>query len=197
LRLNEHEDDCVPKGRHCALRSKGVDAGRVTCEHVRVTHVEVRHARQSDASAVSALNNYVHDLHVEAEPYDFRATDPSEVRTFFEFIINAPNHVVLLATADDAPAGYLWVEDKARPATPFKNPTRVLSLNHISVEPQFRRLGVGRALYQAAERKAHELGVTRLVMDHWAFNEDAAAFFGSLGFQSFNIRMRKDLPAGS
>jgi hypothetical protein len=34
-------------------------------------------------------------------------------------------------------------------------------------------------------------------MDHWTFNEDAAAFFGSLGFENYNIRMRKDLPAGT
>ena len=166
-----------------------------TCEHGRVTVVEVRRARRSDASAVAALNDYVHDLHVEAEPYDFRQTDPSEVRRFFEFILNAPDHVVLLAAADDAPVGYLWLEDQARPKGPFKNPTRVLSLNHIAVEPQFRRLGVGRALYLAAEREAQQLGVSRLVMDHWAFNEDAAAFFRSLGFENYNIRMRKDLPA--
>ena len=31
-------------------------------------------------------------------------------------------------------------------------------------------------------------------MDHWAFNAEAAAFFGSLGFEGFNIRMRKQLP---
>jgi hypothetical protein len=74
-----------------------------------VTAVEVRHARQSDASAIAELNNYVHDLHVEAEPYDFRRTDPSEVRTFFEFIISAPSHVVLHAAADDTPVGYLWL----------------------------------------------------------------------------------------
>ena len=135
--------------------------------------------------------------HVEAEPYDFRQSDPSGVRTFFEFIINAPNHVVLLASADDTTVGYLWVEDQARPAGPFKNATRVLALNHISVDPQFRRLGVGRALYLAAEREAQQLGVKRLVMDHWTFNEDAALFFGSLGFESFNIRMRKRLPDGS
>lgn len=158
-----------------------------------MAEVDVRHARQSDAEALAALNNYVHDLHVEAEPSDFRLTDPSEVRTFFESILSAPNHVVLLATADDSPVGYLWVEDQARPANPFKNPTQVLSLNHISVNPQFRRAGVGRALYLAAEREAQQRGVNRLVMDHWTFNEDAAAFFGNLGFESFNIRMRKDL----
>lgn len=100
---------------------------------------------------------------------------------------------MLLATADGSPVGYLWLEDQSRPASPFKNPTHVLSLNHISVDPQFRRLGVGRSLYRAAEREAEERGVNRLEMDHWTFNEDAAAFFGSLGFESFNIRMRKQL----
>lgn len=160
-----------------------------------MVEIEVRRAQRADASAIAQLNNYVHDLHVEAEPYDFRETDPSEIRMFFELIIDAPNHVVLLAMRGGDPAGYLWIEDQARSASPFKNATRVLSLNHISVDPGFRRLGVGRALYSAAEREAQRLGVHRLVMDHWTFNEEAAAFFASLGFESFNIRMRKDLAA--
>jgi ribosomal protein S18 acetylase RimI-like enzyme len=158
-----------------------------------VTEVDVLRATQSDAAAVAALNNFVQDLHVDAEPYDFRPADPAEVGAFFELILAAPNHVVLLATSAAVPVGYLWLEDQQRPANPFKNLTRVLALNHISVDPKFRRLGVGRALYRAAEREARDRGVHRLVMDHWTFNHDAAAFFGSLGFESFNVRMRKDL----
>lgn len=156
--------------------------------------VEVRHAERADAEAVAVLNAYVHELHVDAEPDEFRPTDLSEVRTFFEFIIGAPSHVVLVATAEERPVGYLWVEEHIRPANPFKNATHVLSLNHIAVDPEFRRRGVGRDLYAAAEAEARHRGIERIVMDHWTFNVDAAAFFGSLGFERFNVRMRKEVP---
>ena len=153
----------------------------------------VRLAEPADAASVAMLNGHVHELHVTAEPYDFRATDFGEVQRFFASILSAPNHVLLLAEVDDEPVGYLWLEDQARPSSPFKNPTHVLSLNHISVAPGHRRLGVGRTLYRAAEAEARSRGIDRLVMDHWTFNAEAAAFFASLGFESFNIRMRKQL----
>ena len=68
-----------------------------------------------------------------------------------------------------------------------------MHLNHISVDPRFRRRGVGRSLYSAAEAEARSRDIEQLAMDHWTFNVDAAAFFGSLGFESFNVRMRKSL----
>lgn len=159
-----------------------------------MSEIEVRQATQSDAAVVASLNDHVHDLHVAAEPYDFRPTEPTEVQAFFSFILGATSHIVLLASAGKTPVGYLWMEDQARPANPFKNSTHVLSLNHISVDQLFRRRGVGRSLYAAAEAEARRRGIERLVMDHWTFNADAAAFFGSLGFESFNIRMRRQVP---
>ncbi len=158
-----------------------------------MSEIQVREATPSEAAALAALNDHVHGLHVAAEPYDFRPTEPSEVRAFFGLLLASESHVVFLATSAEVPAGYLWVEDQLRRASPFKNETHVLHLNHIAVDPAFRRRGVGRALYAAAETEARRRGIDRLAMDHWTFNTDAAAFFGSLGFEGFNVRMRKRL----
>lgn len=165
-----------------------------TRQDAPVGELIVRKATRQDAAVVGGLNNHVHDLHVAAEPYDFRPTLDSEVEAFFAFILTADNHVVLLGSIEGVAVGYLWAEDQARSASPFKNATRAVSLNHISVDPAYRRRGVGRALYSEAEAEARRRGIDRVVMDHWTFNTDAAAFFESLGFESFNIRMRKLLP---
>jgi diamine N-acetyltransferase len=159
-----------------------------------VGDVTVRKATRQDAGVIGGLNNHVHELHVTAEPYDFRPTSDSAVEAFFASVLGADDHVVLLASIDDVAVGYLWAEEQARSASPFKNATRAMSLNHIAVDPMCRRRGFGRALYREAEAEARRRGIDRLVMDHWTFNTAAAAFFGSLGFESFNIRMRKLLP---
>ena len=158
-----------------------------------MVEIRVRQATQSDAAVVAVLNGHVHELHVAAEPDDFRRTELSEVQAFFALILSAADHVVLLAVAGEVPVGYVWLDDQRRPRSPFKNATHVLSLNHIAVEPSSRRRGVGRSLYLAAEAEARRRGIDRITMDHWTFNTEAAAFFGSLGFESFNIRMRKQL----
>jgi ribosomal protein S18 acetylase RimI-like enzyme len=187
----------IVNGRQVAPGRLKSDAGLASaCEHAAMAGIVVEQAGPSDAPALAALNAVVHDLHVAAEPYDFRPTVPHEVQAFFEFILGAGSHVVFLATAGEVPVGYLWVEDQARGSNTFKNATRVLHLNHISVNPSFRRQGVGRSLYSAAEAEARVRGIDRLAMDHWTFNSEAAAFFGSLGFESFNVRMRKQLPDG-
>ena len=61
----------------------------------------VRQATRSDAVVVAALNDHVHELHVAAEPYDFRPTERAEVAEFFAFILDSQNHMVLLACIND------------------------------------------------------------------------------------------------
>ncbi len=57
-----------------------------------------------------------------------------------------------------------------------------------------RRRGVATELLRLVERYAAAEGVGEIALDSWAANAGAIRFFESLGFQPFNIALRKSIP---
>jgi histone acetyltransferase (RNA polymerase elongator complex component) len=58
---------------------------------------------------------------------------------------------------------------------------------------QFTHKGVGSLLLQRVEQWARALGATRVSLADWAFNESAAQFFLKTGYETYNIKMWKNL----
>ena len=88
-----------------------------------------------------------------------------------------PAAEVLLAFADDAPAGF---------ALFFQNFSTFLArpgiyLEDLFVRPEFRRRGLGRALLERLARTAVERGCGRFEWAVLDWNEDAIAFYKKLG----------------
>jgi ribosomal protein S18 acetylase RimI-like enzyme len=143
---------------------------------------------------LARLNQHVHVLHVEAEPDNFRGLNPTEAVGFFESLLQDEAHVLMLSVdASGEATGYLWAQDQERPGSEFTKPARTMYIHHIAVVPAARRHGVGKSLVAAIESEASERGISRLALDHWTFNEAAQRFFTSLGFEPYNVRMRREL----
>jgi GNAT superfamily N-acetyltransferase len=153
----------------------------------------IERAGVEHAPVIAELNQHVHTLHVEAEPGQFRALTPEDARPTFATMLQDNDPVVFVATRDDRSVGYIWAEEVQRPDNPFTSPWRVLYVHHIAVAPEERRSGVGRALVAAVADEGRRRGVNSLGLDHWSFNETAARFFEALGFEPYNVRMRRDL----
>ena len=65
----------------------------------------------------------------------------------------------------------------------------MIHVHHISVHPDFRARGVGRALLDAARDAGAALGIATLALDAWSFNERARDFFRSYGLKPYNERL--------
>lgn len=157
----------------------------------------LRRAGVDDVVSVARLNQHVHVLHVDAEPEVFRPMSPEEAERFFASYLDDASHLfyVWMNPADEA-VGYIWAEHQESPASPFKKQRQTVYIHQIAVDPQVRGHGVGQALVAAVEEEARRRGVSQLGVDHWTFNESAEAFFESLGFEPYNVRMRRDLGRG-
>lgn len=100
-------------------------------------------------------------------------------------------HYVLVAEMGSRPVGYLAAQVQRRRANAFSEGHDRLYVHQVSVDPQFRRRGVGRALFAEIERTARSESLTEVALDTWAFNQGAQRFFEALGFSVFNVRMWK------
>jgi len=66
-------------------------------------------------------------------------------------------------------------------------------LHHICVDIGHRRLGIGSALITRIEERALAAGIGEVVLDMWALNDSAQAFFNSCGLETYRLFLRKEL----
>jgi ribosomal protein S18 acetylase RimI-like enzyme len=152
--------------------------------------IGIRPAVDTDAELLSALNAEVQAVHATALPSRFKPPGPD---TFppeaARSLLANPNSLLILAFSDGAPAGYAYAEIVRRAETPFCYAYDLIYVHHLSVKPEFRRKGVGRALLDAVRSSGDSAGITTLALDVWSFNEDARSFFRNYGLTVFNERL--------
>jgi diamine N-acetyltransferase len=156
--------------------------------------VTIRNAVDADLDPLIRLNTQVQELHAQVYPADFKSlTDEGEVRDFLASVIQRVDHTILLAQIDGADVGYAWIEMMDRPPTPFTWAKKRVFLHHICVDSGHRRLGVGSALITRIEERARAAGIGEFVLDMWALNDSAQAFFDSFGLETYRLFLRKQL----
>ena len=159
--------------------------------------LELRHARATDADAIASLTADIQALHAQALPHLFPAADaktfPAEaVRGMFD----NPDRVVLVACDEGAIVGYASAQVERREATPFRYAMTFPYVQLMGVSVAARRRGVGRALVSALRSEAAERGITSVLLDVWAFNEEARGFYEAVGFHPQRHIMALELGDG-
>jgi ribosomal protein S18 acetylase RimI-like enzyme len=155
----------------------------------------IREAGTSDLDALVELNLHVQRLHVEEEPEQFVEPSREAVAAWLSERLMQEGWRALVAESDGRCAGYVLFELIDRPVGTFTAAMRALYIHQIGVDPGVRRRGIGRALVQAVEREAAELGVQQVALDTWSFNTAAQAFFAWCGYEIYNVRLRRRLPS--
>lgn len=157
-------------------------------------NIDVRKAERSDADVISVLNLEVQSKHVQAISWLFKdlPLGPDSAKA----LLNGERNLVFLASADGAPAGYIYVEFRGFPETPLTWAFTALHIHHIAVAKKFRRYGVARALMQRVITAGKDRKIDRLTADYWVFNEEAARFFESFGLQVYIHRAWRRLDNG-
>jgi ribosomal protein S18 acetylase RimI-like enzyme len=122
----------------------------------------VRTAESADVGLVAQLNQHVQQIHVAAEPDDFRPIVPQLAEPFFSGLLARPVNVVLIAEGSDRPLGYVWAQDTQRGTNPLTKPVRSLYIHHIAVDPERRHMGIGRALVLGVEEEASKRHIDRI-----------------------------------
>ena len=147
-------------------------------------------AKLEHVCEIALLNDAVQKMHAERHPEVFKyPTDAAEMEKFFRDIISAENNFIFLARISEQTVGYVWGEIQRRSENVFKYDNKWMYIHQLSVEPDYHRKGVGRSLMNALNNVARENGISKFVLDSWAFNKEGHTFFEELGFSCFKISM--------
>ncbi|MEM7333209.1 MAG: GNAT family N-acetyltransferase [Chloroflexota bacterium] len=145
--------------------------------------VEVRRASTKQAKVIAKLNDYVHQMHVEAVPSFFKKKTLQEANEIFERILAIENAYAFIAWHKKTPVGYTLCFVQYREETPFTYARRFIVIDQISVNPQWSGKGIGRSLFNAILEVAEQHQIKEIDATTWSFNESARAFFETCGFK--------------
>lgn len=145
-------------------------------------NVQVRRAAPGDAAALVELARAV-----GAEPEGWLITNgewrtPSEERRYLRAVRRHTHAAVFVAETADEIVGRISLARDAHPAS-----EHVADLG-LMVAGTHRRQGVGRALLAAAEAWAREVGVHKLELHVFPYNEAAIALYEGMGFEREGYR---------
>ncbi|WP_128513898.1 GNAT family N-acetyltransferase [Tabrizicola thermarum] len=148
-----------------------------------------RRASLSDAATLARLNAHVQGWHAAHYPEAFFPDpDPSALTAWFADRLADPACTAFLA--GDPATGYALCQLQQREGSIFSPGYRRLMVEHIAVAPEARRQGQGRALLSAARQLARDLNADEILLDTWAANTEAHAFFRAEGFEPRRMLFR-------
>jgi RimJ/RimL family protein N-acetyltransferase len=150
----------------------------------------IRRAEPGDAAALVAL---ARDVASEEEGWLITAGDwrsASEERRYLRAVRRYPHAAVLVADEDGRIVGRLSAARDPHPAC-----AHVADLG-LMVARDRRRHGIGRALMAAAEDWARDVGIRKLELHVFPYNEPALSLYRSLGYREEGIRRRHYLRNG-
>jgi len=145
-------------------------------------NVHVRRANPGDAGALVELARAV-----GSEPEGWLITNgewrsPSEERRYLRSVRRHSHAAVFIAETADGIVGRISLAREAHPAS-----EHVADLGLMVAAP-YRRRGVGRALMDAAEAWAREVGVRKLELHVFPHNTAAIALYEGLGYEREGYR---------
>jgi len=147
----------------------------------------VRKAELKDLQRIQELNNQLFELELaNFDKYLIKDWPLSkEGKEYFENAIK--DSFVIVAEIDNKVVGYLLGEVSDIPYYDFK----IAELCNMCIDSNYRKQGIGNALYKEFERTFREQGITHFTVTASFKNENAKSFYKKMGFEEANSTFTK------
>ena len=156
--------------------------------------IEFRRATAEDYEVFYALFREVQALHHDAQPDFFKKPEKDDLfREFFDKTLLSEEQHLILGFFDDEPVGYILYQKWVRPKAIYRHEDPILYIHNLMIKERYRYQGYGGEFIDYAKGTAKELGLTRMGIDFWHFNEPARKCFSRKGFRALQQVMWLDL----
>ena len=152
----------------------------------------LRPATETDLPALVRLSSSVQELHAWHVPAHIKMPSPNPgCADLFREALAEQTGCVVVAEEAQSIVGYFFAQEVKREESWVRPALRFFMLEHIAIDPVFRRKGIGHALITRFfdEALSREIGRAELVC--WNFNEEAGQFFRRHGFTNLHARLER------
>lgn len=152
--------------------------------------LHIRRATLDDIPALCDLSGAIQEGHRAAHPAYFKPHEvtPMMIAEYEEQLADA-NTCVYIGEKDGMVVGHIIAQIVERPENSYQYAVRYLYVAEMGVFKAHRSAGYGEQLMQQTLELAKSLGLNRVILNVWAFNERAIAFYTGQGFTVRDMRM--------
>ena len=138
----------------------------------------IRNIRKSDYQAVDRLLLQLHKVHVEGRPELFSPLEHFMSEESFNNLIEDEEMIIILAEKNFKVVGCCFVSMLSHSGMVRM---RIAYIDQLVVDEKYRKRGIGKKLFETAERRAKELGAKRIDLMVWGHNRIAIQAYESYG----------------
>lgn len=138
----------------------------------------IRNIRKSDYQAVDRLLLQLHKVHVEGRPELFSPLEHFMSEESFNNLIEDEEMITILAEKNFKVVGCCFVSMLSHSGMVRM---RIAYIDQLVVDEKYRKRGIGKKLFETAERRAKELGAKRIDLMVWGHNRIAIQAYESYG----------------
>ena len=154
--------------------------------------MEIRDLRRSDFDAVNEIFKQLHNMHVKQRPDIYRNVEnPVEANGYIaKEVLNEENLILFGADVDGKIVGICFIVMRT-PRNAALIPRVCAYIDDIAVDENYRRQGIGTALYNEAVKRAKKRGAEVIQLQVSEFNKTAIDFYKSLGMTVWEYKMEQ------
>lgn len=149
----------------------------------------IRRAQTGDIGRLNDLLYQVQALHAVGRPDIFKLGAKKYTTEELTAIIQNDETPIFVYEEDGFVMGYAFCIYQYTPDSPGLFERRVLYIDDLCVDEQYRRRHIGKQLYDFVIDTARENGCCSVTLNVWRVNPEAQAFYRSLGMQPLKTTM--------
>ena len=154
---------------------------------------EIRFAKETELEEINKLRKQVNDLHVKGKPEIFKAGFSEELKNYVYDVFYNERNKIVVCDCDGIIAGYAILNHISKPESPFSYARDFLDIDEFCVDVHYRRQGIATQMIQYIQDYAKNEDFTRIELNMWEFNQEALAFYESIGFTTYRRYMEMKL----
>ncbi len=152
----------------------------------------IRDMRRDEFDSIQDIFVQLHRVHSDARPdYYYPSDAPLERGEFDRWF--GEDMFAMVAELDGRVVGFCNGFIQRGHPSPLVRQISRYHIDNFAVSDDARRGGVGRALFDAARRRAREQGCGKLTLSVWAFNTAAREFYAAMGMTERVVQLELDV----
>jgi len=152
----------------------------------------IREANKNDYVSISDLVKEVHDLHVKARPKDYKNCENPLGKKQYNEMLDNDIYKIFVVVINNSIIGYTTLKTFETKNHPMIQDRIWIHMDALCITKDFKRMGMGKALYIKALEYCEEKKVDKLDLNVWSFNKEAIKFYKALGLKEKFIKFESN-----